>query len=310
MPEPKADPRLPQVRRVAICALVIGVCITALKLLVLMWTGSVAVLTDALESTINLVAAGVVIHAVHVASRPPDEQHPYGHGRAEVIAVGVEGWLMLIAGLFVAWRAVTQLVEGVVPQRLGVGIASVGVIAVLTLGLGMYVYRRGRTLRSDPLIADGKHLLVDAGSTLGVLLGLVAVQLTGLSWIDPLVAISLTLIILFTSSKLLWQASQGIMERVDPQDVAAIHGVLDEAVAAGEIAGYHKVRYRHVGRFHWIDMHLQVDPTLTVAEGHELASRVERRIESRLREANATAHLEPADAAMAEAQTDTSRATS
>lgn len=296
MPEPTADPRLPLVRRVAIHALVFGIGITAIKFAVFALTDSVAVLTDAIESIINIVAAAAMLYAVIIASRPPDEEHPYGHGRAEVLAVGLEGWLMVIAGLFIAFHAVTQIVRGAAPERLGLGLMAMGGVAVLTLALGQYVYRRGKRYDSDPLIADGKHLLVDAGSTLAVLGGLGAVKLTGIAWIDPLVAIGLTLVILFTSSRLLWQASQGVMERVDPEDLEAIHHELERAVANREIRGYHKVRYRHVGPFHWVDMHLQVEPGMSVAEGHELASRIERRIEGRFEQANATAHLEPAKA--------------
>jgi len=294
MPEPTADPRLPLVRRVAIHALAFGIGITAIKFAVFFLTDSVAVLSDAIESIINIVAAVAMLYAVVIASRPPDEEHPYGHGRAEVLAVGLEGWLMVIAGLFIAFQAVTQIVRGDAPQNLDMGLMAVGVVAVLTLALGVYVYRRGRRYDSDPLIADGKHLLVDAASTLGVLVGLGAVKITGIAWIDPLVAIGLTLVILFTSSRLLWQASQGVMERVDPEDIEAIHHELERAVGRREIRGYHKVRYRHVGPFHWVDMHLQVEPGMSVAEGHELASRIERRIEARFEQANATAHLEPA----------------
>ncbi|MFW6335794.1 MAG: cation diffusion facilitator family transporter [Phycisphaeraceae bacterium] len=294
MPEPTADPRLPQVRRVAIHALAFGIGITAIKFAVFALTDSVAVLTDAIESIINIVAAAAMLYAVIIASRPPDEEHPYGHGRAEVLAVWVEGWLMVIAGLFIAWHAVMQIVRGDAPERLGVGLMAMGGVAVLTLALGVYVYSRGRRYASDPLIADGKHLLVDAGTTLAVLGGLAGVKLTGIAWLDPLVAIGMTLVILFTSSKLLWQASQGVMERVDPEDLEAIHSELERAVGNREIRGYHKVRYRHVGPFHWVDMHLQVEPGMSVAEGHELASRIERRIEGRFEQANATAHLEPA----------------
>ena len=295
MPEPAADPNLPRVRRVATHALVFGLAITALKFVVFFFTDSVAVLSDALESIINIVAAAAMLYAVVIASRPPDEEHPYGHGRAEVLAVGIEGWLMLFAGLFIAYQAVAQLVAGDAPQRLGLGLALVSGVALCTLVLGVYVYRHGRKYDSDPLIADGKHLLVDAGSTLAVLAALAAVELTGRAWIDPLVAIALTLVILFTSSRLLWQSAQGVMERADPDDLAAIHRVLDDAVANREIDGYHKVRYRHVGPFHWVDMHLHVDPGMTVAEGHDLASAIESRIERRFDQANATAHLEPAD---------------
>ena len=297
MPDPQADPRFPQVWRTAWVALGAGVGITALKFVTFALTNSVAVLTDALESIINVAAAGAVIFALRVANRPADREHPYGHGKAEFLAVGLEGWLILIAGLTTAFEAVRRLLAGTTPQRLDTGLYLLAVVGLLSAALAVFVYTRGRRLDSQTLVADGKHLLTDVASTVGVIGGLVLVRVTGKAWLDPLVALVMAALILTVSWRLLWQSLGGLMDRLDPEDDAKVRAVLDEEVAAGAVRSYHKVRHRHSGAFHWVDLHLQVDGDMTVRQSHELASRIEGRIEEALGQANATAHVEPAERA-------------
>jgi len=274
-------------------AVAAGAGIAALKFTVFAVTDSVAVLSDALESLINIAAAVAMLYAIRVSNRPADADHPYGHGKAEFMAVALEGWLILIAGVFIAVEAAGRLVRGDAPTNLGFGIGGLAVVGALDLMLAVYVSRAGKRYDNPPLAADGKHLFTDVLSTAGVIVGLALVRMTGQPWLDPVAAIVVAALIFFTSWRLLWQSVQGLMDRSDPRDQAAIHTLLDREVAAGTIHGYHKVRHRHQGRFHWVDMHLQVDPKMTVAEAHALASRIEGRIESELGPANATAHIEP-----------------
>lgn len=293
MPEPQADPNLPQIRRVARHALLAGLVITALKFGAYLLTNSVAVLSDAFESIINLVAASFMLFAIHYANRPPDPDHPYGHGKMQFMAVGLEGWLILLAGGVIAFESVRRLVRGEAPENLDTGLIFIGFIALLVAALAWYVWRSGVRYQSAPLIADGKHLATDAVSTLGVLLGLILVKVTGLDWLDPVVAMVMAGLILGASWKLLWESIHGLMDRADPKDRRRIEAILDEAITAGEIRGYHKARHRHSGAFHWVDVHLQVDRHMTVAAAHALASRIEKRIEDILTPGNATAHIEP-----------------
>jgi cation diffusion facilitator family transporter len=296
MPDPQPHPQLPQIQRVGLHTLIAGVLIMAVKFGVFALTNSAAVLSDALESIINVVAAGAMLYTIWLSNRPADREHPYGHGKIEFMTVGLEGWLILIAGLLIAYEASRRLIVGVEPVRLDIGIWLLGGVGVLVGALAAYVWTRGRKYHSDPLIADGKHLATDAASTMGVLLGLILVQYTKMNWLDPLVAIVMAGLILFTSWRLLWQSFRGLMDESDPADDAAVTAILDDEKASGTITGYHKVRLRHNGSFHWIDMHLQVAPQMTVAESHALASRIEGRIETHFEpgQANATAHLEPA----------------
>jgi len=295
MPEPQPLPSFPKVRRVALCALVFGIAIMLMKFGVFWVTDSAAVLADALESLINLVAAVMMLYSLWLSSRPADQDHPYGHGKVEFMAVGLEGWLILLAGLTIAYEGIRRLLTP--PEldmtRLHIGSWLIGGVSIFVLGLGIYVYSMGRKYDSQVLIADGKHLLTDAVSTLGGLTGLILVQVTGYMRLDPIIAIVLAAIILFTSWKLLWQGIHGLMDRTDPKDDALIRDILDRSITEGLIQGYHKVRHRHTGSFHWVEMHLQVDGTMTVHDSHELASEIEGRIERALGQANATAHVEP-----------------
>jgi cation diffusion facilitator family transporter len=296
MPEPQADPNLPQVRRVAAIALGVGAALTFLKLAVYWVTDSVAVLSDALESIINVAAAGVMLYSITHANRPADADHPYGHGKLQFLAVGLEGWLILLAGVVIAVEAVGRLFAGTGPSQLGFGLVLLGVVGVLDAVLAGYVWQMGQRYQNDLLLADGRHLATDVASTVGVLIGLGLVRATGWWWLDPIVALLMAGLIGAASWRLLWHSVQELMDRRDPADDRLIRAILDEAVEAGDIAGYHKLRHRHAGAFHWVDMHLHVDGQMTVKDGHALASRIEHRIEQALGQANATAHLEPPQA--------------
>jgi cation diffusion facilitator family transporter len=293
MPEPAASPNEVAVQRVALHAILAGLFLTVLKFTAFALTNSVAILSDALESIINIVAAGVLFYSLWLSNQPADQEHPYGHGKAEFLAVGMEGWLILLAGLLIASEAVRRLIGGVEPTHLDVGLWMLGGIGLLSAALAAYVWWSGLRYESDPLIADGKHLATDVASTVGVLIGLALVKWTGWDWLDPVVAILVAGMCLFVSWRLLWQSIHGLMDASDPKDDATIQAILDEQRDAGQILGFHKVRHRHYGTFHWVDMHLHVDGSMSVAASHALASRIEGRIEAALGRANATAHVEP-----------------
>lgn len=295
MPEPQTHPQFPRLRRAAVFTLIAGVVIMLMKFGVFFLTDSTAVLSDAMESIINLIAAALMLYSITLSNRPADIDHPYGHGKVEFMAAGFEGGLILAAGTLIAWKAGGRLIHGsdLDMARLNIGTWMLGGIGLLGFALAAYVWRAGRKYDSIVLVADGKHLLTDALSTAGVIVGLILVQWTGRQWLDPVVALAMAAFIFWTSWKLLWQSIGGLMDRRDPADDSTIREILDDEVRRGTIAGYHKVRLRHAGAFHWVDMHLQVDPAMTVTAAHDLASRIEHRIEQRLGEGNATAHIEP-----------------
>jgi cation diffusion facilitator family transporter len=297
MPEPTPQPDYPILRRTALTALIAGLCITGVKFAVYFMVGSVAVLGDAFESIVNVVAAGLMLFSLAVANRPADAEHRYGHGKIEFMAVGFEGVLILLAGVVVAFQAAARLVGQQELPRLEVGIVLLGGVSVLTGALAWYVLRAGHRHGNAVLIADGRHLLADFVTTVGVLAAMVLVKWTQWLWLDPAAALVIAASLMRTSWRLLTDAANGLMDRADPADDSAIRAVLDAKVEGGLIHGYHKLRHRHSGAFHWVDVHIQVDGRLTVRKSHELASGIEHEIERTLGQANVTAHVEPPEAA-------------
>lgn len=293
MPEPGADPHLLQTRRVAWVAIGAGLLITALKFGVFAITGSVAVLSDAVESIANIAAALVMLQAIRMASMPPDRQHPYGRGNVEFMAIFLEGALICAAAIAIVVTAILRYVRGSPIERIDLGFILMIGVSVLTGILAWHVWRAGRTYDNATLVADGKHLATDVFTTLGVTVGLLVVHLTGWEWVDSAVAVAMGGLILLTGYGLLRQGFDGLLEKIDPEDDRVIRDILDDYQRRGRIAGYHKVRHRHTGPFHWVDMHLQIDATRSIADGHALASEIEGAVERALGQANATAHIEP-----------------
>jgi cation diffusion facilitator family transporter len=280
-------------QRVAWVALVGAAVLMALKFCVFFITNSAAVLSDALESIVNLATAATAALSTWYAAKPPDKEHPYGHGKIEFFAVGFDGAMIIFAGSAIIFESSRRLIIGTHPQRLDVGFWGLLGVDVLVAALSCYVYFRGRRLGSPTLIADGKHLFTDVVTTLGIALGLGLVHITGLLWLDPVLAIVVAVLIFVTGFKLLRESWGGLLDEMDAADDRAIRAILSEEIAAGHILGFHKLRHRHTGAFHWVDLHIQVDGEMSVREAHDLATRIENRIEQKLGRADATAHIEP-----------------
>lgn len=274
-------------------ALLAGLALTAMKFGVFLLTDSAAVLSDALESIINVVAAAMALWAVTLANKPPDKTHPYGHGKIEFVSASVEGGMILAAAAAIGFEAIRRLVVGGEVHQINLATLLTAGIAIITALLAWYVGQSGKRYDSSALRADAKHLRTDVITTLGVTAGLIVVSLTGVVWIDAAVALLLGAGIAFTGIRLIRENLAGLLDEADLQDTSALQVLLDEEIKAGRISGYHKLRLRHQGRFHWIDLHLQVDPDLSVEQSHNLASDIEHRLEQLMAPANATAHVEP-----------------
>lgn len=293
MPDPGVDPQWPQVRRVVRVAIGAGLLLVLAKFGVFFLTRSAAALSDALESIVNIVAASVALYSLSLSNKPADRDHPYGHGKAEFMAIAVEGGLVLFAGLAIIFESIRRLLSPPTLHRLDAGVLANALIASAAAALAWYVLRAGRRLQNEVLTADGKHLLSDVVTTAGVIAGFVLVHLTGMVWIDAALALVLAVVILVTGWRLLGRSIDGLMDKTDPADFALVDDILADEQRSGNIRGRHKVRVRRTGPFRWVDMHLQVSPEMSVAESHALASRIEGRIEQALGRANATAHVEP-----------------
>ena len=200
----------------AAVALIGGLAILASKLVAWRLTGSHAVLSDALESIVNVIAAMFALAAIRFASQPADRDHPYGHGKMEYLSAAFEGGLIAFAAAAIIYDAGRSLVEGAELRQLDLGLAVTGLAGVANLVLGGYVLRTGRRLNSPTLIADGQHILSDVWTTVGVLAGLALVRVTGQSWIDPLAALGVGFYLAWLGIKLVRGAAAELLDRDDP----------------------------------------------------------------------------------------------
>jgi len=285
--------------RAAMLSLVVGITLLAMKYTAYFLTGSAAIFSDATESIANVAASIVALVSLGVAHLPADEQHPYGHGKAEFLSAWFEGSMMLLAGLFIIVKTIDAIWHG---EYLRPGAADVGLILVIAAALvnlvvGIFLIKTGRKHGSLTLEADGHHLLSDVYSSAGVIFALGLVKLTGQTWLDPVTAFVMAGWIIWLSSTLLRRAAAGLMDKQDAEDDLKIQRILDSHCGASgrepRICNYHKLRHRHSGRYHWVDFHLRLPANVNVRQAHEIASSIEEEIEAAIGEGNATAHVEP-----------------
>jgi cation diffusion facilitator family transporter len=291
------DPALARrAKTAAKLAIAVGFAGFGLKVAGWLFTGSDAVFSDALESIVNIVASIGAYLALKYAERPPDEEHPYGHGPIEFVSALFEGVLVAVAGAVVLTHCAESIYRGREPIReLDLGLALVGASALLNGFAGIALLRVGRATGSAALEGDGKHLLSDLVTTAAVLAGLVAVRVTGLAWIDTAVAFAVGVLLLVVGARVAHRGLSSILGLQDAEDHRRIVDVLERHRAGAEprICSYASVRHRHQGRIHFVDMHLRVPRTLTVTDAHDIASRIEREVLDAVGEGTATAHMEP-----------------
>ncbi len=269
-----------------------AVATIALKAVAWLLTGSVGFLSDAAESIVNLVGALVALIAVRVSVRPPDDDHAYGHEKAEYLSAGAEGALILAAAVGIAWVAVARLLDPQPLSDVGVGVAVSAVAAGLNLIVATLLIRVGHEQRSITLEADGRHLMTDVWTSIGVIVGVIAVLLTGWERLDPIIALLVAINIVRTGIQLLGRSAGGLMDHaLGPAEQAEIQAVLDAHREDG--VEFHALRTRQAGRRAFVSLHLLVPGAWTVQQGHDLAERVERDLRERLPYATVFTHVEP-----------------
>ena len=277
-------------------AIVVGFVGFGLKLTGWLLTSSDAVFSDALESIVNIVASIGAFLALKYAERPPDEEHPYGHGPMEFVSALFEGVLVAVAGMVILTHCAESIYRGRGElQQLDLGLVFVFASAVLNGIAGFVLLKVGRSMGSAALEGDGKHLLSDLVTTFAVIGGLIAVRITGLAWIDTAVAFGVGVLLLVVGARVALKGVSSIIGEQDAEDHKRIVTVLERHKQGGEprICSYASVRHRHQGRTHFVDMHLRVPRGMTVAESHDIASRLEREVLDAVGEGTATAHMEP-----------------
>jgi len=264
----------------------------ALKTVAWLHTGSVGLLSDAAESVVNLVAALVALAALRWAIVPADEEHAYGHTKAEYFSAGVEGALVLVAAISIAVTAVDRLLHPTAIEDVGVGLAVSAAASAINLIVGLLLVRAGRAQRSITLEADGRHLMTDVWTSAGVIAGVAAVAITGWERLDPIIALAVAVNIVWTGVMLMRRSIGGLMDRaLDEGSQQRIREALQPFEDRG--VRFHAVRTRQAGRRAFISLHVLVPRAWTVQRGHDEVERVERALRDRLPYVTVFTHLEP-----------------
>ncbi len=278
--------------RIAFGSLGISLVVLGLKSGAWWLTGSVALASDALETVINVAAAGVAVFAIWYGARPADENHPYGHRKAEYLSAVVEGALVLATALAIAQQAWQGWEHPHVPQTPLLGIALGGVGGVINLGWAMVLLGAGRRRRSPALLASGRHVLSDVWTTAGVLAGFALVPVTGWLRIDPLLAALVAANVLWSGYVMLRHSVGGLMDEVTDHDrLLAIRETIS-CHAEGAVEA-HDVRTRVVGPVTFMEFHLVVPARMAVEDAHAICDRIERALRERVGEAVINIHVEP-----------------
>ena len=262
-----------------------------LKSVAYLLTGSVGLLSDALESVVNLVAAFITLGMVSLAARPPDEDHAWGYGKAEYFSSGAEGVLILLAALAIGWTAIPRLLAPRPLESVGLGFAISIAASIVNLVVARVLLAAGRRHQSIALEADAHHLLTDVWTSVGVLAAVLAVAVTGWEILDPLIALIVAGQILWTGVKLVRRSALGLLDRALPADEqAAMQAVLD--CNAGTDVQFHAVRTRQAGARRFVTLHVLVPGDWSVQRGHEVCERLELEISASLPNASVLTHLE------------------
>ncbi len=245
----------------------VSVFLLAAKFIAYYITHSVSILTDALESIVNVAAGFIGLYSLYVAAKPRDKDHPYGHGKAEFLSAAIEGTLITSAGAIIIYKAIRSFIEPVPLQKLDYGIYLVAATAIINFGIGFITLKKGKRNNSLALIASGKHLQSDSYSTLGIIAGLVLIYFTGLKWIDPAVAIFFGLIIIYTGYKILRKSIAGIMDEADIELLEKMVDILNSNRRENWV-DLHNLRVIKYGAILHLDCHLTVPWYLNVHEAH------------------------------------------
>ncbi len=256
-------------------------------------TRSTAILSDALESIINVVASGFALYSVFLASKPPDVDHPYGHGKIEFFSVGFEGTLIVLAAVGIFWEALPRIIEPKPLPELDFGLLIVLITGLVNLWLGKTLIRTGERTQSVAISADGRHILTDVYTTAGVLIGLLLVRQTGWYFLDGAVACAVAANILFIGSRLVFESSSRLMDASDPELLDRITAIIAQN-RKPEWVDVHRLRAWRSGKYIYIDFHLILPRDLSLEDSHREVMEVEKLLKERLPEvADAMIHAEP-----------------
>jgi cation diffusion facilitator family transporter len=282
-------------QRTAALSIVSNSTLILLKVVAGTVTGSVSILTEAVHSSIDLVASIVAFVSVRKADEPADESHRYGHAKIENLAAAIEGILILVGSAAIAFEAIRRLVRHGRVSTLPLGIGIVALSVVANVIVSSVIARNARATDSPALAADAAHLRTDALTSAGVLAGLILLQITGAWWIDPVVALAVAAAIVITGVKLLNRASRVLVDEALPAaEVASIRAAIENFGPRG-VVGYHELRTRRAGSRRYVDLHVQFRSGTSLEDAHRTAHELQDVIAGRLEGADVLIHLEPQD---------------
>ena len=289
--------QLPRKQRAAGLSIISNSLLIVLKIVAGAITGSIAIITEAIHSSIDLLASFVAFFSVRKADEPPDEGHPYGHEKVENVASGIEGMLILVGAGIIIFESMRRLVEVPEVKSLGVGIGVIAFSGVANLAVSGYLYRQAHATDSPALEGDAAHLRTDAMTSFGVLVALVLVQTTGVEVFDPIMALIVAAAIVFAGIRIINRSTRVLVDEALPVDeLAAIRTAIDEH-APDEVIGFHKLRARRAGSRRYVDLHVQFRDGTTLRRAHEITHALQGEIRGRLRGADVLIHLEPEESA-------------
>ncbi len=275
-------PSTPNQRRrrlAATLSLVAGVTIFGAKLLGWYFSGSTALLSDALESIVNVLASGFAFFAIRFAEKPADRDHPYGHGKVEFLSAAFEGGLVAFAAVLILYTGVRALIVGVELRQMDVGLVLAAGAALGNFVLGRYLLRTGEQTGSMTLVADGHHVLADVWTTAGAFVGLLLARVTGWAWLDPVAALVIGLMLVRTGARLVKQSVDGLLDREDPKLLERLVRAFDAERVPG-VSGVHRLRAIRSGDLVHVDAHVFVPAHWSVAKAHEAILDLEERVKT------------------------------
>jgi cation diffusion facilitator family transporter len=285
----------PDKRRVAILSVLSNAILILLKVIGGIVTGSVALLTDAVHSSIDLIASTVAFFSIRKAEEPADESHRYGHEKVENLAAAIEGILILIGSAAIAFAAVRRLIKGGHDETISFGIAVVAIAITVNMIVSTVMARAARKTESPALEGDATHLRTDALSSAAVLVALLLVQITGDQWIDPVMALLVAAVIVVMGVRLLTRSGQVLVDQALPaEEVAAIRCIVERFAESG-VVGYHELRTRRGGSRRYVDLHVQFRHGTSLEAAHRTAHELQDEIAAELKGADVLIHLEPED---------------
>jgi cation diffusion facilitator family transporter len=279
----------------AVLSVVSNALLVALKLLAGVVTGSIAILTEAIHSAIDLLASLVALVSVRKADQPADRDHPYGHEKAENVAAGAEAMLILVGAGIIGYEAIRRIVAGSEVEHIGVGITVIAFSMVANVVVSAFLHRRAREHDSPALEGDAAHLRADAATSMAVLVGLLLVEITGEAVFDALAALVVAAAIVVAGVRLMMRSGRVLMDEVLPaEELDRIEAAIADA-RPREMAGYHKLRGRRAGARRHIDLHVQFRSGTSLERAHRLAHELRDAIEARFPQADVLIHVEPED---------------